>query len=192
MSQAPPLFLFEIGKRYPGAVPGAGMLAHMEATPDDDGIELMFLVGLTDISEVELNGLIQEPIRFGILPYGPLVIFLLNASANTFDAPCAIGLASPEWTAAILKSAVEPRRWPSNTRRLTRLAVIDPATRIIQGLREMTLTRDWWITLADALEGSPVRLTREDYEAAVAEAYGRWPLPEDMLPACAIIEEAGI
>ena len=46
MTPARPIFEYEIGQRYPGAMPGDGMLLHLHETDGDDGIEALFIVGL--------------------------------------------------------------------------------------------------------------------------------------------------
>lgn len=59
MAPARPIFEYEIGKRYPGAMPGDGMLLHLHDSDADDGIEALFIVSLPNILDVELEKLVS-------------------------------------------------------------------------------------------------------------------------------------
>jgi hypothetical protein len=186
--------IFEIGKRYPGELEAIdGLITFMEPSKGDEGLESMFVASLPNIVPRELDALLREPIRFGILLYEPLIFIELQASGPTLlDSPFGIGLYPPETAAALPASARCAHGWAQNIRRSTNLVIVDPVTMIIQGLRSTTLTRNWWVVLSDALERCPPSLSREDYRAATQRAYSRWSCTAEMLPHCAIIEENGI
>jgi hypothetical protein len=56
----------------------------------------------------------------------------------------------------------------------------------------MTLTQSWWVQLADAFELCPKTLSKEEYKAAMTRAYKQWQSTAEMIPACLIVEQAGI
>jgi hypothetical protein len=186
--------ILKVGNPFPGKLEDTGGLAsHMEPTKGKEGIESMFVVSLPEIHPREFDALIREPIRFGILLYEPLVFIVLEAPGTTLiDSPFGLGLYPPEVVTALLASAHCAYEWSVNIRRSTIIAVVDPLTMIVRGLRKTTLTRDWWIALSDALERCPVALSRSEYTDAIQRAYSRWDSPADMLRDCTIIEESGI
>jgi hypothetical protein len=190
---AAPMSLLKVGKPLPYRLEGSdGLTTFMEPTMGDEGIESMFVASLANIDPREFDALIQEPIRFGILVYEPLVFVVLDASGIILlDSPFGIGLYPPELVAALRTSARCAHGWPPNVRRSTILVIVDPVTMIIQRIRKTTLTRNWWVVLSDALECCPSTLSTADYRAATQRAYSRWSSPLEMLPHCAIIEENG-
>jgi hypothetical protein len=185
--------LLKVGSSLPYKLEGTdGCTVFMEPTRGDEGIESMFAVSLPQISRREFDALTSEPIRFGILPYAPLVFILLEAPGVTvLDSPFGIGLYPPETVAALLSSARCAHDWPPNVRRSTILAVIDPITQVVQGLRKTTLTRNWWIALCRALERCPTVLSRSEYNDTIQRAYSRWRTPVEMLQDCRTLEEGG-
>jgi hypothetical protein len=194
MAKDNPKFVFEVGQPYPGIVQGQGLLTFMGASEgDDNGVEAMFVASLPGALPVEVEALISKPIRFGIVQFNPIIFILLLADGPTvLDSPFGIGLYRHETAIELLEASRHARGWPAITRRITKLVVVDPETMLIKGLREMTLTRDWWITLADELERCPLSLSRENYKTAMQQAYSRWKTTAEMIPHCVVIEETGI
>jgi hypothetical protein len=186
--------VFEIGKPFPGNLPAGGMVTFMEVAPEADcGVDMMFAISLHGVHPVEIEALIEKPIRMGIVRFDPIIFFVLVAESNiAFDSPFGIGLYSEDKANELLAAADQPRAWSPATRRIVDLVVVEAESKIIRRMRRTTLTRTWWITLADELAGCPRSLLREQYEMAMKSAYARWTSPRDMIPHCKIIEETAI
>jgi hypothetical protein len=186
--------VFEIGRPFPGALKGDGLVTFMEPSEgEDNGIDAMIVASMSRPLPREIEAFIRKPIRLGILSFDPILFILVVADGQmVWDSPFGIGLYARETATKLVAASRQARGWPAMTRRLTHLLVVDQDNMLIKGIRAMTLTCQWWITLADELERCPLSLSREDYRAAMQQAYSRWKSPAEMIPHCAIIEEAGI
>ena len=74
------------------------------------------------------------------------------------------------------------------------MILVDAANRQIEVLRAISLSRDWWRCLADAMElavSDKVQLTQTECDAAIARDQARWPQTSEMLKACTIAEVGG-
>jgi hypothetical protein len=166
----------------------------MDVAPEaNHGVDTMFVVSLHGLHHVEIEALIEKPIRIGITRFDPIIFFVLEAESNiAFDSPFGIGLYSKDKATELLAAARQAQDWSPATRRIVDLVVVEADSKIIRRIRRTTLTRDWWIALANELGRCPHSLSRENYQAAMRSAYARWTSPLQMIPHCEIIEEARV
>jgi hypothetical protein len=186
--------IIRVGQPFPGHIQEEGLFTFMEVSHgDDQGLDLMFVNSLPRVLPNEVDLLISKPIKVGIVRYHPIIFFLLVVEGPMMlDSPFGIGL-YPEGTAVkLLEAARQARGWPAAARRVIDVVVVDSETTLVNRIRRTTLSRAWWMTLADELELCPPSLSREDYTAAMQQAYSRWKAPAEMVSHCLILEETGI
>jgi len=183
----------EVGKVFPWPFPSHGMRVALDPTPDENGLEAFFIIGLPRISAEDEKAFSDHPLRIGIVPFAPIMFFLFIGHGDLqFDAPFAIGIHDPNFIDGFMSCAEEPRSWPENTRRPVNVAIVDSETRLVKRLRTLTFTLAWWVKLADAMRLCPQVLSREAYREAMQRAYAQWPTITEMIAGCTIIEMGGI
>jgi hypothetical protein len=183
---------FVVGEKLPFPLNGDGMRLAINPTDNDNGLEILFFILMPNIRLEEEIEFKSHPIRIGILLSGPLVFLLLIVDKIKLDAPFAVGAYDPKFQPQLLACANEARKWSPSTRRPVNMIIVDETTQIIKHLRYMTLTQSWWVQLADAFELCPKTLSKEEYKAAMTRAYKQWQSTAEMIPACLIVEQAGI
>jgi len=186
--------IIKIGQPFPGHIQEDGLLTFMEVSHgDDQGLDLMFVNSLPGVLPSEVDLLVSKPIKIGIVRFPPIIFFLLVVEGPAaLDSPFGIGLYPEGTTAKLLEAARRARGWPPAARRVIDVVIVDSETTLVNRIRRTTLTRAWWMTLADELELCPPSLSREAYRAAMQQAYSRWKNPGEMVSHCVILEETGI
>jgi hypothetical protein len=122
------------------------------------------------------------------------IIFFLLVAAHSmvFDSPSGIGLYTPKTAGDLLQASRDARSWPAMARRRVDMVAVDADTNLVESVRKTTLTRTWWMALADELERCPLSLSRQEYDATTQRAYLQWTTPAEMIDHCVIIEEVGV
>jgi hypothetical protein len=183
------LHRFSVGERWPLPLRGDGMLASIE--PGEEGPSLMLVCAMPQPTSAEVTAMRKRPLRIALLPSPPLLWFALATERLSLDAPYAVGLHRPHEVAAILESARRVAGWPEATRSLVTVPLVDTAAgNTIRALRVVSLSRAWWLVLADALPATAT-ITREEHARAIDRDLARWPRTDDMLAAAAISEIGG-
>jgi hypothetical protein len=184
----------KLGQPFPHAIQSGGMTTFMKnADRANEGIDIVLVISLRKFHPVEVVALVEEPIRLGIVRFESIIFFLLEAEHSiVFDSPFGIGLYTPEIAGELLQALRDARGWPAMARRRIDLVAVDADTNLVESVRKTTLTRTWWVALADELERCPLALSRQEYDAATQRAYLQWKTPAEMIDHCVIIEEVGI
>lgn len=182
---------YEIGKPWPHPYPvSRGMQALAE--PGEEGLALMLLVGIPSPTAPEVRAVKSGRIRIGVLPAPPLAWLVLSVHPLGLDAPYALGLHEAPRRTSLLASARLADAWAEAQRGLITVALADTDTRIIRGLRVISLTRAWWQTFGAAIAACEAPLRRPEHESAIARDYAKWRNPAEMLAACAAVEVGGL
>ncbi|MEN2980846.1 hypothetical protein P7L78_21885 [Tistrella bauzanensis] len=179
---------YAVGAPWPHQLAGEGL--QMLVTPDADWLSVTLVATARGLTRPEVRALTKGRIRVGIVPSPPLVHILLMADGIDLDAPYCIGLHQPASIDTIRRGAGHARSWAPTRRGALLLAVVDTHDRATRGLRMVSLSRDWWVALADGLDAcGPV--TPAGRDAAMGAAYCRWPDVTAMTAAATVVEVAG-
>jgi hypothetical protein len=180
---------YRVGDRWPHPLAGEGLQAVMNA--GEQGLQLMLVAGVARPTDRERRALAQGSIRIGILPADPLVWFVLSGEGVSLDAPYGLGLTGPARAGQLLVAADCARFWSDRIRGLVTVALVDTASHLTSELRVVSLSKAWWIALADALAAMPKTLSQGAYDRAMVRDYARWTSPEAVLAASSIVEVGG-
>lgn len=181
--------IYAVGERSPLPPVAEGMTALIEATPEIAALQLICAMDEPKLSEI--RAMTNKPLRLGILPAPPLVWIVLSGDRISFDAPYAIGLHGAEGAAERVAAAAKSMEWNAQQRGVVAITLINTRGNVVAGLRNLSLSRAWHQTLAQALAASPATLSPAERDAAVARDYRRYAQTSDMLAACRIVERGG-
>lgn len=181
--------VYEVARPWPHPMPAEGL--QMLADPGDEGLSVTLVAAVPSPTRGEVRALTKGRMRLGILPRPPVAYVVLLADGIALDAPYCLGIHNAQDIAQRRASAGLARSWTERQKGLLTVATVDSTTRITRGLRAVTLSRSWWIALADALDQcGPTDGSARD--RSMRETYARYPMVADMARDCAIIEVAGI
>ena len=180
---------YQVGQPWPHPIASDELQAVMDV--GEESLNLMLVAAVERPTAAEWRALARGQTHIGILPSDPLVWFILATERISLNAPYGLGLTGSERAEKLRAAASHARSWPDTECGLVTVAVIDTASRLIAELRARSLSRTWWIALADALAAMPTSLDQSAYNRAIARDYGRWTTPAAMLAACTIIETGG-
>lgn len=180
---------YAVGEPWPHPIAGEGMTLWLEVGAD--ALDAMLVITIASPTNKEVRLLRAEPLRISIVPAAPLVWIVLQTQGGTpsVDAPYAVGV-NPK-AEALRSCAALARTRPETQRGTLTVATVDAATGITQVLRLVSLTRTWWIALADALDACPAPISQAEHAAAMHRDMVRWPRTETMLRHAAVSERAG-
>lgn len=183
------LVRYVVGEPWPFPLQGEGLQVMDQVTPA--GLDLLLVAAFSAPTAEEVRSLLKDPLKVGILSAGSRVVMIVAAtSAVQLDAPYASGLNGRERLRAIDDAAGRAHDWPAGMKRLLTLAIVDLDSTITLGIRTVGLSKDWWTSLA-SLVGSARICTPAERDREAERVWVRYPTVNDMLPDCAIVEQAG-
>lgn len=154
----------EVGRPHPYPVTGDSMRAVIDADPEA-GLRLVLIAGCDRPTAKEIEAM-RRPLRLAVLSSPPLAWIALDAGALSWDAPYSPALASPAHGAEIRAGAARAAGIDPNQRGLVQIDVVDRG--LVHALRAVSLSREWWRVLAEAVAACPHAITERDYLAAIA------------------------
>ncbi|MFE1598154.1 hypothetical protein [Methylobacterium sp. ID0610] len=186
MNREMSLIRYRVGDPYPGPLAGEGL--QMTIEPAERSLNAMLVAGLARPSVNEVEALTRAPIRLGLLVRSPIIYVVMAGAGIDLDA--AVAHAGDATRGPLVAAARAVYAWDEEHRGLLTVTTVDTASGMVRGLRAVSLSRQWWATLATGLEACPVATTAER-ERVNAETYRRYPTPAAMLADCSIIEMGG-
>jgi len=177
---------YAVGEPWPHALAANGLQATLT-----EALDLALLAGIWRPTGKEIEAMRIGQLRIGVLPSLPLVWIMLDAGAVSFDAPYALGLEPAEKRASIIEHAAAIGTWPESNRGLISIFTVDSVSRRIGAIRTVTLSRTWWLALADGLRASGAPLSGAAQSAAIKRDYKRWPITAEMFAAASVVEIGG-
>lgn len=159
-------------------------------TAGKEAPDLMFLGGINRPSAREVLALTNEPLKIALLRHGDLAWFVITCGKElSFDASFSLGI-EPD-ALNIRKSVAEARTWPEQQRCLVTLIMADTSTNKVIAIRAVSLSREFWITLADILDQARLSVSDVEYQMSMEQSYRAFPTTDAMLRAATIVETAG-
>lgn len=175
------------GQPYPLPLPpGDGMVAVLRAA--GDALDLSLVVALAGMQAGEARALRRDPARLALVASPQALMIGLRVGRLEMDAPHALAREAAADRVAIRRLArawavSPPPRW------LIEVHAVDRASRIVAGLRAVTVSRDWAGLFAAALltHGDDPSLADNEIDTL----YRRLPDHRALVAAAAIVETGG-